>query len=78
MQIKNSIRFYRRKLGLKQTDLAEKLKIKRPELSFIENGYRLPDMKLLEEIALNLKCTIGQLYSTDVQDLILKYSIDNK
>ncbi len=77
MQFKNSIRFYRKKIGLKQQELADKIGIKRSNLSFIENGYRLPDIKLLEKIALNLKTTIGQLYPTDIQDLIIKYGIEN-
>jgi transcriptional regulator with XRE-family HTH domain len=77
MQFKNSIRFYRRKLGLKQAELADRLKIKRPTLSFIENGYRLPNIKLLEEIASNLNANIGLLYPTDVQDLIIKYGDSN-
>lgn len=76
MQIKNSIRYYRRKLNLKQEELADKIGIKRPILSFIECGYRLPDIKLLEEIALNLNCTVGQLYPSDIQDLIIKYDAE--
>lgn len=77
MQIRNSIRFYRKKIGLKQEELAYKIGIKRSNLSFIENGYRLPDVELLEKIALNLKTTIGQLYPIDIQDLILRYDKDN-
>ena len=77
MRFHNSIRFYRKKIGLKQQELAGKIKIKRSTLSFIENGYRLPGIELLEEIASNLGTTVGQLYPTDIQDLIIKYGKGN-
>lgn len=73
MQFKNSIRFYRKKIDLKQQELAERIKLKRTYLSNIENGYRLPDIELLEKIASNLSVTVGQLYPPDIQDLIIKY-----
>ena len=78
MQFKNSIRFYHKKIGLKQQELADKIGIIRPYLSLIENGYRLPDVGLLEKIASCLKCNIAQLYPTDIQDLIAKYCMEDK
>jgi len=78
MRFHNSLQFYRRKVGLKQQELADKIGIKRPYLSFMENGYRLPDVELLETIASCLGCTVGQIYPPNIQNLILEYDAENK
>ena len=78
LKFPNSIRFYRKKMGIKQQELADRIKISRTYLSYIENGYELPSIKILEEIALAINCNIGQLISTDIQDIILKYDSDKK
>lgn len=51
MNIGRSLRFWRKKTGLKQADIAEKLNISRQAYSNYENGKREPNIQLICDIA---------------------------
>ena len=73
-----SIKFYRRKLNLKQSELAGKLGIKPYFMSFIENKKVYPDSTLAQNLASTLGVPIGQLYSEEELNLILYKGQDGK
>ena len=65
-----TIKYYRKKLNLRQSDLAEKLGIKSYLMSFIETKKLYPDSVMVELLASTLSVPIGQLYSEEELDLI--------
>lgn len=52
--MQNKIALIRRQKGVKQKDLAKKLKVNRSYLSKVENGHAWPSTKLLSRIAAEL------------------------
>ena len=46
-----NIRLYRKKLNLKQKDLAEKIDVTEKYVQYLESGSRKPSLKLLYKIA---------------------------
>jgi len=66
-----SIRYYRKKLKMRQSDLAEKLGIKSYLMSFIENKKLYPDSDLAQNLAFALGIPIGQIYSEEELNLII-------
>ena len=66
-----SIKYYRNKLKMRQSDLAEKLGITNTDMSFYENKKQYPNSELVELISKFLGVTIGQLYSEEELNLII-------
>ena len=66
-----SIKYYRNKLKMRQSDLAEKLGIKSYLMSFIENKKLYPNSDLAQNLAFALGVPIGQLYSEEELNLII-------
>lgn len=59
--IGNNVRFYRKKLGLSQIDLAVAVGIDRSYLSEIENGHRNFTIMLLQNISTALSISLEDL-----------------
>lgn len=66
-----SIKYYRKKSGIRQSDMAAELGLKIYQLSFIENKLIYPEMEMAEKIAGVLKVTIGQLYNEEELNFLL-------
>lgn len=58
----NKIAAIRRERGIKQSELAKKLKINRTHLSKVENGRKRPSTALLERIASELGVSIKDFF----------------
>lgn len=54
----------RRKLGLSQKELADKLDITQDALTRMEKGRIAPKMGRLQDLADNLQCPVGYLFRT--------------
>ena len=65
--IGEKIKFYRKKLGLSQGELAELVKIETKSLSRIESGHNYPQCENLVAISTALKIAPWQLYFQDEQ-----------
>ena len=66
-----SIKYYRKKLKMRQSDLAKKLGITNTNMSFYENKLRYPTPELAERIAQILKVPMGALWKEYELELIL-------
>ena len=66
-QVGYSIRVRRAVLEMSQGELAEKVGISQGFLSLLEQGKRLLDLDLLEQIASALQCPINQLLPPEEQ-----------
>ena len=63
VEFKNRIREFRKKKGLRQTDLARLVGIFQSELSEIERGIRKPSVYLAKKIAKALGVSLDDLFS---------------
>jgi len=63
VEFKNRIREFRKKRGLRQTDLAKMVGIFQSELSEIERGIRKPSVYLAKKIAKALGVSLDDLFS---------------
>jgi len=63
VEFKNRIREFRKKRGLRQTDLAKLVGIFQSELSEIERGIRKPSVYLAKKIAKALGVSLDDLFS---------------
>ena len=63
VEFKNRIREFRKKRGLRQTDLARLVGIFQSELSEIERGIRKPSVYLAKKIAKALGASLDDLFS---------------
>ena len=61
-----SIKEKRKKLNLTQQMLADKLGITREYISLLENGHCDPSMKLLKQVAAELRTTVNDLVSEEL------------
>lgn len=66
-----SIKYYRKKLNLRQSDLADKLGITNTDMSFIENKKLYPNEIMAEWLSQALGVPIGKLYSEEELNLIM-------
>jgi len=66
-----SIKYYRKKLKMRQSDLAEKLGITNTDMSFIENKKQYPNAEIAEYISQLLKVPVGALWKECELELIL-------
>jgi len=64
VEFKNRIREFRKKRGLRQTDLARLVGIFQSELSEIERGIRKPSVYLAKKIAKALEASLDDLFSS--------------
>jgi len=62
VEFKNRIREFRKKKGLRQTDLARLVGIFQSELSEIERGVRKPSVYLAKKIAKALGVSLDDLF----------------
>ena len=69
---KNDIQITRSSKDYGQTKLAKAIGIRRDELSIIENGHRLPTKEILQAIKKELNCLASDLYSLELQKIIMK------
>ena len=69
---KNDIQIIRSSKDYGQTKLAKAIGIRRDELSIIENGHRLPTKEILQAIKKELGCLASDLYSLELQKIIMK------
>jgi len=63
VEFKNRIKEFRKKKGLRQTDLARLVGIFQSELSEIERGIRKPSVYLAKKIAKALGASLDDLFS---------------
>ena len=63
VEFKNRIREFRKKRGLRQTDLARLVGIFQSELSEIERGIRKPSVYLAKKVAKALGVSLDDLFS---------------
>ena len=66
-----SIKYYRKRLNLKQSDLAEKLGVTYTDMSFIENKKLYPTPEVAEWLSQALGVPIGKIYSEAELNLIV-------
>ncbi len=69
--IDSSIKYYRKKQNLKQSELAQKLGVTKTDMSFIENKKVYPAIEQAELLSNILEVTIGSIYSPEELELIL-------
>ena len=60
----SNVKFYRKKLGISQEELAEKLGITAKHLSTIETGSTFVSASLLEKLTYNLNVSASALFYT--------------
>lgn len=65
----------RRKLGLSQDQLAERLNIACSSLSRIENGLSSPRFERLEALAKVLECSVADLFRDEGESLSVRLEI---
>ena len=60
--MKNEIKKFRAKLGITQEQLAEKVRVRRETIVFLEQGKYNPSLKLALLIAKELATPIGKIF----------------
>jgi len=74
-----TIKYYRKRLKIKQSELAEKLGITVTDMSFIENKKLYPNPNLAELVSHTLNVPIGTLWSEEELNLIIfKSKVESK
>lgn len=66
MYLSQNIRYLRKQLGYTQSDLAERLGLKRPIIGAYEEGRAEPRLQTLQMMAVFFKYSIDQLLNTDL------------
>ena len=61
-ELKNHLKEYRKKLGLTQETLAEKVHVSRKSINAIENGVYIPSTVLALRVSEVLKCSIHDIF----------------
>lgn len=72
MEIGNKIMELRKKSGLSQEELAEKVGVARQTISKWELGETSPDLKQAKELSKIFKISIDELVDNDIKEVILK------
>ena len=70
----NTIRYLRKKIGLKQAELADVLGLTATDMSFIENKKLYPNRLTADKISEVLKTPIGLIWTEKELELILDKS----
>lgn len=60
--MKNRIKEFRAKFDLTQSDLADKVGVRRETIVFLEKGKYNPSLELAHNVAVALKTTIDELW----------------
>lgn len=60
--LKTRIKEYRARYGLKQSELAERVGVRRETIGFLENGKYNPSLKLAMDIAKVFETTVEELF----------------
>jgi len=60
--MKNRIKEFRQKLNITQEELAQKAKVRRETIVFLEQDKYNPSLKLAHDVAKSLKTTIDKLF----------------
>lgn len=68
MPFRTRIKEFRAKYDLTQEDLANKVKIRRETIIYLEKGKYNPSLKLAHDVAKALKTTIDELFVFDNKD----------
>jgi len=68
MPFRTRIKEFRAKYDLTQEDLANKVKIRRETIIYLEKGKYNPSLKLAHDVAKALKTTIDELFVFDNND----------
>lgn len=63
--MRNSIKILRTKLNITQEGLAQKARVRRETIVFLEQGKYNPSLKLAHDVAVALKTTIDKLFIFD-------------
>jgi len=63
--MKNKIKELRAKYNLTQEELADKVKVRRETIVFLEQGKYNPSLKLAHDVATMLKTSIDKLFIFD-------------
>lgn len=66
--ISNNIVFYRKKLGLTQSQLAEKIGVKTTSVSSWERGANSPDIETLYMICRLFHVSLDEMYGVNTED----------
>ena len=72
MEIGNKIYELRKKEGLSQEQLAEKLNVTRQTISKWELNETVPDIKQAKEISKIFKISLDELVNNDVEDFVIQ------
>lgn len=59
--VQGRIRKYRKQIGFTQEDLADKVKVSRAYVGYIEQGRNTPSLELLDRIARALRVSLSEL-----------------
>lgn len=70
MNIGHNIKIFRKKKGLTQKDLAEKIGVTSVTIQNYENNRRRPDFVVLNEIADALSCKLLDLVENETNDIV--------
>ena len=73
-----NMKFYRKKLGISQANLAEKANITNNYIALIETGKRFPSVNMLERIANVLQRDTVDLFSLKRDDFSTKIAVKSK
>ncbi len=65
MTVGRNIRNRREKIGLYQSELAERAEITQAQISRIERDKREPSLSTIKKIASVLRCSVDELIGTD-------------
>lgn len=63
--IKNKIKEIRQKIGLTQEELADRVKVRRETIIFLEQGKYNPSLRLAHDVAKVLKTKVDDLFIFD-------------
>ena len=72
MEIGNKIMELRKKNGLSQEELAEKIGVARQTISKWELGETTPDLKQSKELSRIFKVSLDELVSNDIKDILIE------
>ena len=72
MEIGNKIMELRKKKGLSQEELAEKIGVARQTISKWELGETSPDLKQAKELSKVFKVSLDELTDNDIKDILVE------
>ena len=72
MELGEKILELRKKMGLSQEDLAEKVSVTRQTISKWELGETCPDIKQAKELSKIFKVSLDELVSNDISDIMME------